>query len=472
MSVIEPQVTYINQFFSIVDRLHKNNERITFAYLATKRNDSFYIIQAALRFNTAAPKHLYDHFQSDHVLAGSYHLSELGVDAREFVDAILLGKIRTPRGDLLFPGNEVGTHGVQYVPFHPEGIKAQARYDVLFLLGGSQASFIEQPFIDWELRAASTPYEGLQELANEYKIGGLRDIVSVELIAFHVAAVDYSSVVSNGNARIGVFLAHGSSTTDVKLGYRIIDQGRVIARSAIDGRTMRWTATAEHQYGTAEIQVPPAAVIHCFASYRGTAQHFGWIADPTTMQNPRRAVYNRFDENAEILRDFLTTSGAKGRDARDLETGVAWLLWMLGFSVAHLGGTGRTQDAADLIATTPKGDFAVIECTTGLLKAENKLPLLIRRVEQVRSGIVASNNKHLRVLPIIVTSRTRAEISADIEQAEKLGVLVVTKENLQNAVDRTLIFPNPEKMYEDSWEAVETARARYQAIVGGTNSFD
>jgi hypothetical protein len=109
----------------------------------------------------------------------------------------------------------------------------------------------------------------------------------------------------------------------------------------------------------------------------------------------------------------------------------------------------------------------VIECTTGLLKAENKLPLLISRVEQVRSGIVASNNKHLRVLPIIVTSKTRAEVNADIEQAERLGVLVVTKEDLQGAIVRTLIFPNPEKMYDDSWETVEAARAKYQTQAGG-----
>jgi len=180
------------------------------------------------------------------------------------------------------------------------------------------------------------------------------------------------------------------------------------------------------------------------------------------MQNPKRAVYNRFDEKLDILSDFLTKSGAKGRNARDLETGVAWLLWMLGFSVAHLGGTGRTQDAADLIATTPTGHFAVIECTTGLLKAENKLSLLIGRAEQVRLGVVASNNKHLRVLPIMVTSKTRAEVSADLEQAERLGVLVITSENLERAIATTLVLPNPEKMYDDSWQTVEAAKAKYE----------
>jgi Holliday junction resolvase len=249
---------------------------------------------------------------------------------------------------------------------------------------------------------------------------------------------------------------------DVHVSYRLIDQGRVVERSMFEGNALEWTKTPEHQYGTTNIVVPPAAVLHCFASYRGIAQHFGWISDPTAMQNPKRSVYNKFDDKLEILTDFLTKSGSKGRDARDLETGVAWLLWMLGFSVAHLGGTGRTQDAADLIATTPNGHFAVIECTTGLLKAENKLPLLVSRVEQVRLGVVASNNRHLRVLPIIVTSKTRADVSADIEQAERLGVLVLTSENLEQAIASTLVLPNPEKMYDDLWEIVEAARLKLQ----------
>jgi hypothetical protein len=230
----------------------------------------------------------------------------------------------------------------------------------------------------------------------------------------------------------------------------------------IQGRGMEWTQRDEHQYGRAEIDVPNAAVLHCFVSYSGIAQHFGWVADPATAQNPKRSVYYLFDNNLEILNDFLSKAAGRGRDARDLESGVAWLLWMLGFSVAHLGGTDKTQDAVDLIATTPAGHFAVIECTTGLLKTENKLPLLVERAARVRRGVDASNNKHLRVLSVMVTSRTREEIKADVEQAEKLGVLVLSGENLKEAVDNTWVLPNAEQLYERAIQSVEAARAKYE----------
>jgi len=253
---------------------------------------------------------------------------------------------------------------------------------------------------------------------------------------------------------------------NVTLGYCVFSQGRVETRSMIKGTAMRWEKTADHQYGSTEIDVPSAAVLHCFASYCGIAQHFAAVSDPTTVQNPKRAVYNIFDSELETLNDFLSKSGARGRDGRDLESGIARLLWMLGFSVAHLGGTSRTQDPPDLVATTPKGDFAVIECTTGLLKADDKLSLLIDRAERVRQGVVASNNQHLRVLPVIISSRTQAEISADIEQAEKLGVLVITRENLEQAITRTLVLPNAEQLYEEAITASGIGEGKVRGTSG------
>lgn len=224
---------------------------------------------------------------------------------------------------------------------------------------------------------------------------------------------------------------------------------------------MKWEPRQHFLYGSAEIEVPEGAVIHCTATYAGYAQHQGWISDPSTVQNPYRAVYEAFDNQMVTLRDFLEHSQGKGRDARDLEAGVAWLLWMLGFSVAHLGGTAKTQDAPDLIATTPRGNFAVIECTTGLLKADNKLPRVIERAETVRRKLDASGNRHLRVLPIMVTSKDREEVKADLEQAEKLGVVVVTKESLLQALNRTLVLPDAEGIYAEGERTAREGQEKY-----------
>jgi hypothetical protein len=134
---------------------------------------------------------------------------------------------------------------------------------------------------------------------------------------------------------------------------------------------------------------------------------------------------------------------------------------MLGFSVAHLA-TPRMRDAADLLVVTPNGHFAVVECTTGLLKAENKLAQLHARAESVRRSLASSNSGHLRVLPVIVTSRPAAEIKADVEAAERLGISIATREVLDEALNRTLIQPNADQIYLEAEQTTAAALAKYQ----------
>jgi hypothetical protein len=197
-------------------------------------------------------------------------------------------------------------------------------------------------------------------------------------------------------------------------------------------------------------------------SYEGVAQSHLWIGDPAHSQNPRRAVYEVFDPQLQSLQAFLLGAYARGQERRNLEAAVAWLLWMLGFNVAHLGAMPKTQEAADLLATTPTGHFAVVECTTGLLKAENKLALLHSRANAVRQRLKDSSNSELHVLPVIVTSRPRAEVEADIEAAEKLGIHVLTRENLEQSVTMTLIPQNADTLYQGARAIVSAALAKHQ----------
>jgi hypothetical protein len=64
---------------------------------------------------------------------------------------------------------------------------------------------------------------------------------------------------------------------------------------------------------------------------------------------------------------------------------------------------------------------------------------------------------------VIVTTKTAAEVKADIEATEKLGILVLTRENLNQAIDRTLMQPNADQTYAEAEQAVNAALAKYEA---------
>jgi hypothetical protein len=200
--------------------------------------------------------------------------------------------------------------------------------------------------------------------------------------------------------------------------------------------------------------------VHCYAMYQNVAQTHWFISDPTTSQNPRRVIFDSFDTGLAILKGFLGRSHTRGQDARDLEVGIAWLFWMLGFNPVQLGSTARTQDFADLIVMTPRGHAAIVECTTGLLRADNKLPKLLARHSAVRARLDQSNNRHIKLLPIMISTLTKAELQADLEQAEKLGVGVLTREDLDQLVDRTVITNNADELFSLAEKDIEALKTK------------
>jgi len=464
MTILPADRKFIDSFFAAIAPVEKAYVHAAFNYIAVKSGDRFVLMHARMFLNTTDPNIAPLNFQSENIRAGRYNLSELKLDLRRLVEQLLTGKLETPDGDLHFDRAEGGRYAASFIPFHQDGLRAQQRINVLTLMAGPIAS-VPQPDIDWEIKAAATPYDGLQEIVNELSLGAMSGpTASVEVAAFNVAAIDgKTSKVAGTQADLGIVLAKGLAPDRARLGYRIYVPGSPTQRAIVDGAQLKWSEDETVQRGQATVQVPVAAVINCTASYDGIAQSHLWIGDPERVQNPRRAVYETFDPKLNNLKAAIANASARGQDARQLEPAIAALIWMRGFSVAHLGGIPKTSDAADLLATTPAGHFVVIECTTGILKAENKLALLHARAEAVRQNLASSNNTFQRVLPVIVTTKTLAEVKADIEAAEKLGILVLTRENLDQAIDSTLMQPNADQIYADGEQAVTAALAKYQA---------
>jgi hypothetical protein len=454
---------FIDDFFAAIAPYEAAFRHVGFSYLAVRFGSHFAMLRGRIFLNTAPLAPAPPHFESPHVRAGHYALTDLDFDVRGLINQLLTGSLKTPHGDLLFAVASGGHHGASFQPFHPDGLLNQQRFNVLTLIAGETEN-ICQPEIDWEIKAASRPYDGLQELANEFSLGQLvQRPPYVEAVAFNVAAIDLrKSKVAGTNADIHVLTAKGLSRDRVTLGYRAYVPGSATTREVVSGATMQWTEEFQADCGHITLQIPPAAALNCTVSYAGIAQHHFWLGDPERAQNPRRAVYEAFDPKLATLSATIANAQGRGEDARDLESAVAWLLWMLGFSIAHLN-TRRTRDPADLLLTTPSGHFAIVECTTGLLKAENKLSLLHERAEAARRGLAASNSAHLRLIPVMVTSKTRADITPDLETADKLGILVMTRESLESAMNRTLTHPNPDQMYEEAERSIREAAAKYQA---------
>jgi hypothetical protein len=452
MTTNEINAKTIDEFLNSIEPHVSAYKPAVASYCGIRRGEEFVLAQGRVLLTAGALKTKLGHFETKNIRVGAFLLRDLGKEPGEFIKTLLLGKFPTPEGELAFPALENSEHSLYFQRFHSFGLQNQSRHRQLQISGNHRIHF-HPTEIDWELKAASTPYHSLNELLQDYGVGGFEGHnLNVEINAMGVAFIDASSNISGTKAQLKMQLAGGLERNSSSIGYRILEKQIVTKRGLLQGKTLAWHEIDGVQYGNTELSVPVGAVLDCIANYKKEAQNFYFIVDPVTAPNLRRAAYVAFDKNLENLKELLNVKGKA--QARDLESAIAWLLWMLGFSVTNPGGTKRTEDAADLIATTPQGHFGVLECTTGQLREDTKLPKLIERTQKVRISLQNSGHQVAKVIPIIVTNLSKAEVQADLEHARKLGVLVLTKDDFNDLVNKTLTLPDPDALFDQALAAI------------------
>jgi len=466
MALSEPSRRSVEDFYASIKSRVGAYRHDSFAYLAMKTATGFELILGTLLLNVERPALPPKGFQSASVKVGHFRLADLGVSREAFIEQICAGKITIADDEFLFSAEGIpASPMITFWPLNPESARAGSRVATLRIAGGRDTrSQIDINQIDWELRAGSPTFEGLHDLLNEYGIhnysmGNNR----VDVFAHSVARILSTSTINGEAAKISVWLADGLAPAEVAVGCRVLDQGRVVKRLRVSGDDIRWQRSENHQIGEVEFPVPRAAIVDCTAIYSEVAQHHDLVSDPTTFQNERRAAYEAIDPGLETLRETLAKSRENNSDSRAFEGAITRLFWMLGFGTAHIDGNRETPD---ILLAAPSGDFLVIECTTVLLKPDYKFAHLYKRTRDIQRSLSNSGTRHLRVLPVIVTSSSSDDVKPGIQQAGKLGIHVIGRAEIDQMVEQTIISATAEQILESIAAVAETAPSNALELLG------
>jgi hypothetical protein len=398
-------------------------------------------------------------FASANILAQRFHLEE--PDWRvweELLQGVANGNLMTPDG--VIPLRKSMPDYSRRV-WSPQD--EQWRRDVVFHVSGGNTLSSGNKDLDWELKAADPPYVDLIDLLSEFGLNAQQlGRAHIEVVALHAAEIDVTSDVGDADANLACLVANRVASEDVAINYRVVLGGGTVKRGTLRGADMAWEQRPTARRGVGKIEIPSGALIQCFAIVNGHAHHQFWLANPRTLPNPNRAAFEQYDPSLSTLQEFLSDAPRKGFDAHDVEFAVSWLLWMQGFRPAVIGANRRTRDAPDLLVTSPGGHFLVVECTTGPLKADHKLSRVHERAISLRRRLNDSGHSHLRVLPAIVTTLRRDEVKADIEQAERLGILVVTREELEQGVTQSFVLQNADALFANAEKTVLDNQRQYE----------
>lgn len=453
MALDENNRKRLDEFFADIARHSSAYQQDMFSYAAVKDGERWVIVVGSLVMHAAGPTMAERSFECAVAKAGAFRLASLNLSPAAFVAKLAEGVIQTPHGELEFPAVASASpprHAVNYIPYNPIG--DQARLDTAQIMGEQFAPLIRQPMLDWALRGAAPPYDGLGDLIIDFGLPQIAPAISVHLIAHCATMIEASSRVEGGKATLILALASGLDSTLAAAGLLVWNQ-RVLDRRHIPSAEFSWRQEAGRQVGEVTIDVPVGAALHCFAGYAGIAHHRYWIADPSMSQNARRATFEGVGLGLKTISDVIADARADRGTARRFEGAVASLLWLLGFSPAHLGDTPSMQDAPDILVATPSGHVALVECTTGMVK-QDKLLNLRARANAVRQRLDASNLRALRVLPVLACARPEADVEPERAAAAAMGICILDGDDLFGLLDRTALVPDAERYFAEAEEAI------------------
>jgi len=465
MTIAAHEQEWIQSFFDEIPAcLVDGRNDATVSYFAIRKQTNFVVVAGRLTLGASTDEITWpDQFETESVRAGHFLLSRVGQTPREFVNATTgPGLFATPEKELMFLGNDPNTHGAYRQPLKMEALKESTRVAVLTLSGRQKFDLLNGwAQFDWELKAAQTPFDGLADLANEYRLGSLQGSnISIDVEVPNAVEVHPTSYIHDKVARIVIAPQFFLDATQVSLRVLVTSRGNVIRREAIETERIKWL-DADCKAGVCgvfELEVPVGATVQCIAVYGKLAQHERTIVDKSG-ENELRLVLDSFPAGTAAIRQALRIDEPFENNSDALETSLASVVSMLGFQVLHFGTGKKTRDFVDVVARCNSGGLLLIECTTAIL-LQDKVSNLKARAAKLRRFLVDKDFPDIQVIPVIATTMTAAELSNSIGQVETGGALVLCKEQLEEWFDLSRVAPDANRLLTSMSQRLADAQNR------------
>ncbi|MFK3689425.1 hypothetical protein ACI2J4_03975 [Agrobacterium tumefaciens] len=456
---MEKHLIEVEKFFNTIKPFQSALNEQVFRCVLHRTSNGYRIIRSSLILRTMLEPTPRRSLRVDDFVCETFTLAEAGISPVDFMQKLIEGYIITPTEEFILdkPNNGRAIHEPL---FYSPALQDTSRQDKIRRLLGSglsSSSDIENERLTWEFRALETPYDGLNDLLADFGLHEHED--QFELAAAPIAYIDANSSVLGKTATLKIRAGQGVDVSKFSIGYIVLSRNQVIERGTLQGNDILWQPdeTVPHvKVGSATLEVQPSSVVHCFANAFGICHHHYWVGDINAPENVQRAIFSVFDPSLGKLANLIARPNKRG-NARNIEAAISWLLWMLGFSAVHMGDTEGYSDGPDILAMAPNGNILVVECTTGGLKDHLKMQKLLDRSVMIKNHLHNIGKSHLRVLPIMATTRPTTEVKGDLESFNKNGIVTWTQDDLRPALDRTLFTPDGNQNFDTLWTHMESA---------------
>jgi len=418
-----------------------------FSFVALRHEDELVIVAARLRLRAKEhQQELRPEFRSASIRAGEVPLTGSPEAIADWVTTAVSGHQLAVGGHVLTLLQDPAT-GYSAFHDHPDSTFQPwnpSYVDRLVVSGASRWNFLSPKELELEKELQPYGFRSIRDFMREYGFDlSASDMLSLEIVAEPVARFDAKSLLRGGKARAFMSLALPLSPEEFTLIAVDTETNGGLFRRRLSSGEISWARSPSDWNGECTVDIPDKATITCRAVYGGSLHDETRLVDSDAFPNFRRTLVELADPGLQRLQGPLANPKSK-QEQNDFEAGVCVLLYMLGFDSVRVGGVKKLSDAADIFSTTPSGETLVVECTTEVLDPRGKLNNLIERVDQARQKLCRGSGGLTpdRIVGVIVIPKMRSELSSDFKVAEKHGILVLCRTEIEEAIERTRLTPN------------------------------
>ncbi|ELX10211.1 hypothetical protein Jab_2c22980 [Janthinobacterium sp. HH01] len=324
---------------------------------------------------------------------------------------------------------------------------------------GGLSQHINMLAVNNELRSGRRPFDGLHDLLTYYQFSRDGHFPNEQKISLSLRSpTDFdlnACTLSENRLTIQVRRRSGFTKELLAIGVRQFPVPHITRRMQVID-LMTWKKGSQgFDIGRLQLDLEECTTVELMLTAGGFAVQQVFITDKNKSLNPRLAAYKKFDPDLKCLDDFLEPEMKSGRD---LEQGVATLLYLLGAVCTNPPAT----DAPDIFAETRSGRLAIVECTVKLTDVRAKAAKLISRRHALTFNADGSGPTH-DLLAVLVVSMPKIKIPLEDDFLAKNQILLVTREGLQQAKTRLEFPPDLDELYLGS---VEHLKRQMSAALG------
>lgn len=309
--------------------------------------------------------------------------------------------------------------------------------------------------IDLELKAHPRPYDSVAELLTEIgapisadHLGTPSGLPRAEVVLAPPARIKQGQI-KDSVLSIDISASARIDRAKLAFGLRLFPlTGGLIEHLAFTG-TATWEDAGALANAHFQQTVPDIGLAQIFMTYDGEFLGSWWARDEAVAFSSRATFHKAVDTDNAFATKFFD-------DRNAFEEHVLALLSLLKLDCLYYGKIAELKDGPDILASSDQGHLYVIECTTGDINSKGKLRRLYERTNNIRAALANSAHRPREILPVMVTSATKAETLHCVDELTTYRIALVCREDIIGLIAQIEAPPTADRLFSAAVGTIPT----------------